>query len=457
MTSEQKRFIDTLKYMRGFGGHHESESLPNSLPRIGNTPQKCSYKLYAEQLSGTSFTTPRSHNKRSWVYRILPACVHGRLVPAKEGKRIVADFNTMNINPNQTRWKPFKLPSSPTDFVQGLSTLMGSGSAETKTGLAIHIYAFNRSMGTRVFCNSDGDFLIVPQLNTLHIKTEFGELHVRPVEVCVVPRGMRFQVSSVDGRPARGYICEVFSGHFQLPELGPIGSNGLANAKDFEYPVAKFEDISAKYTLVQKFLGRIFHGTINHSPFNVVAWSGNYLPFKYDMRKFCAVNSVTYDHLDPSIFTVLTVPTNEPGVAALDFVVFPPRWIVQEHTFRPPYFHRNCMSEFMGNICGRYEAKPNGFLPGAASLHSIMMGHGPDQETYERHSDTSTPQEPVHTPNDYAFMFESTYFFRLTPWAEQQAQDPDYQACWRGLQKEFAPENPSSAIEPSSNPPPESS
>lgn len=352
----------------------------------------------------------------------------------------MANFNNMLINPNQLRWKPYPIPVEPTDFVQGLSTLAGCGSAESKTGMAIHIYAFNKGMGNRVMCNADGDFLIVPQLNVLHVKTEFGELNVKPVEICIVPRGVRFQVSSVDGGPARGYICEPFDGHFQLPELGPIGSNGLANAKDFKYPVAKFENISAEYTLVQKFLGQLFHGAMDHSPFDVVAYSGNYLPCKYDMHKFCAVNSVTYDHLDPSIFTVLTVPTNEPGVACLDFVVFPPRWAVQENTFRPPYYHRNCMSEFMGNICGRYEAKPDGFLPGGGSLHSIMMGHGPDAKTYNKHSDAkkSNTHTAQRMPDDaYSFMFETTYFLRLTPWASQAPQDTEYYQCWEGLEKEF--------------------
>lgn len=436
--AEIKEFKDDLKYLSGFDSHHESEALPGALPELGNTPQKCPYKLYAEQISGSSFTTPRHLNQRSWLYRILPSCLHKPLKPSQEGKRLVADFANMIIDPNQLRWKPYPIPEEPTDFVQGLSTLAGSGSAESKTGIAIHIYAFNRDMGNRVMCNSDGDFLIVPELNTLYVKTEFGDLYVKPVEICIIPRGVKFQVSSVDGGAARGYICEPFNGHFNLPELGPIGTNGLANAKDFKYPVAKYEDIKAEYVLVQKFLGKLFTGALNHSPFDVVAYSGNYVPYKYDMHKYCVINSVSYDHIDPSIFTVLTVPTNEVGVAAVDFVVFPPRWAVQTKTFRPPYYHRNCMSEFMGNICGKYEAKPDGFLPGGGSLHSIMMGHGPDAKTYNAASDTSKPQEPHRMPDEaFSFMFESTYFLRLTPWAQEVPRDGNYHACWEDLPKEF--------------------
>jgi len=438
-------------YINGFGVEHESEAKPGALPRGSNTPQKCPFGLIAEQLSGTSFTTPRVGNQRSWLYRIAPSCKHAPFQPMETGEtkgssalraphHCQTDFSGSNavIVPNQIRWKPFPMPSSSdadVDFVEGLRTLAGSGSPDLKTGLAIHIYACNKSMGDKCFINSDGDFLFVPQEGAITLRTEFGFLHVPPRHIAVVQRGIKFSVD-IDG-PSRGYILEVFNGHFRLPELGPIGANGLANPRDFESPVAAYEDRKCSFVVVQKFLGKFFSTTLEHSPFDVVAWFGNYVPYRYDLDKFCAVNSVTYDHMDPSIFTVLTCPTTEAGVACADFVIFPPRWLVQESTFRPPYYHRNCMSEFMGNICGRYEAKPEGFLPGGGSLHSCMVGHGPDAATYNKAS--TGDLQPIRLPDDsLAFMFESAYIFKLTEWGSKAPQDVDYNKCWDDIPREFS-------------------
>jgi homogentisate 1,2-dioxygenase len=276
-------------------------------------------------------------------------------------------------------------------------------------------------------------------------RNKFTFSQVAPTEIVVIPRGIKFQINAANSGPARGYICECFSGHFRLPDLGPIGANGLANVQDFKYPVADYEDSRETHVMLQKFLGKLFSAAVPHSPFDVVAWSGNYLPFKYSLKQFCAVNSVTFDHLDPSIFTVLTIPTSEPGVAALDFVVFPPRWAVQESTFRPPYYHKNCMSEFMGNIAGAYDAKPTGFSPGSASLHSIMVGHGPDANTYKAASDSKNAhfQGPVKMPEgSWSFMFETTYFLRLTQFAKEFQTDDKYHECWAGLPREFDPTRP---------------
>lgn len=316
--------------------------------------------------------------------------------------------------------------------------MAGAGSAESKSGLAIHVFVANKSMGKRVLCNSDGDMLIVPQLNALVVRTEMGVLEVPVGHICVVPRMLKFTVDLQNEGPARGWVCEVFNGHFTLPDLGPIGANGLANARDFEYPTAAFEDKEGDYELVQKFLGKLFHTKLTHSPFDVVAWHGNYLPYRYNLDAFVAINSVTVDHMDPSIFTVLTCPTNETGVACADFVIFPPRWAVQDKTFRPPYFHRNCMSEFMGNIRGQYDAKPGGaFCPGSSSLHSVGIGHGPSAAAYDVCSKNKL--EPHYMESQMAFMFESTYVLRLTKFAvgKTGGREKDYHKCWDGLEREF--------------------
>ena len=378
---------DPYAYQNGFGNTISSEALPNSLPIGQNSPQKSNHGLYAEQLSGTSFTTPRTKNLNTWMYRIRPSVVHE---PFK--KKLYPNIERSYLNsaatPNQLRWKPFDIPKSKDrqqDFVDGLVSIAGAGDPALKVGLAIYVYTANTSMKDRCFCNSDGDFLIVPQQGPLNIQTEFGFIRVSPGEICVIPRGVKYSVFLVDGK-ARGYICEVFNGHFTLPELGPIGANGLAHPRDFQYPVAYYDNLEKDFKIVNKFQGELFEAISHHSPFDVVAFHGNYLPFKYDLSKFNTMNTVSYDHPDPSIYTVLTCPTNEPGVAAVDFVIFPPRWSVAENTFRPPYFHRNCMSEYMGLIKGVYEAKISGFQPGGGSLHSVMTPHGPDAATFEEWS-----------------------------------------------------------------------
>ncbi|MES1910251.1 MAG: hypothetical protein MHM6MM_002880 [Cercozoa sp. M6MM] len=344
------------------------------------------------------------------------------------------------LKPNRMRWNPLPLDADNKDFVEGLVTYCGAGTPEMKSGLAVHMYTCSRSMQRRAFCNSDGEMLIVPQEGTLLLKTELGLLRVPPGHICVIPRGVRFLVQlTEEGKAVRGYICEIFQSSFILPDLGPIGSNGLANPRDFETPVAWYEIEDAEWQLVQKFGGSLFEAALDHSPFDVVAWHGNYVPYRYDLARFCAINSVTFDHLDPCTFVVLTAPSGEPGVAVCDFVIFPPRYMVQEHTFRPPYFHRNCMSEFMGNIRGVYEAKLEGFLPGGATLHSIMAAHGPDAECTEAAMEAELV--PVKSdPNALAFMFESTFLLRMTKFAlESGLVQENYTDCWQGLQRHFVP------------------
>lgn len=431
---------DPFKYLTGFGGEHESEAIPGTLPKGQINPQRCAHDLFAEQLSGTSFTTPRVFNQRSWLYRIKPTCAHKPFKLSKQNPRLQSEFGKAIVNPNQIRWKPFPLPADGqrVNFVEGLSTVAGSGGPELKSGLAIHVYAANQSMDkeNKAFVNSDGDFLIVPQLGAITLRTEFGYLHVPPNSIAVVQRGVTFQVNFTEP-VVRGYVLEVFNNHFRLPDLGPIGANGLANPRDFKYPVASYEDKKETHTIQQKFLGQLFEAEHPSSPFDVVAWFGNYAPYKYNLADFVPAGAVRVDHMDPSIFTVLTCPSSEPGVAVADFVIFPPRWAVQEHTFRPPYYHRNCMSEFMGNIIGRYEAKPDGFMPGGGSLHSIMIGHGPDAATFNKLS--TDELKAVRMPDDsMSFMFESTYVFKLTEWADSiQLKDENYYKCWEGLGSKF--------------------
>jgi homogentisate 1,2-dioxygenase len=422
-------------YQSGFGSEFASEALPGALPQGQNSPQRVAYGLYAEQFSGTAFTAPRHANRRSWLYRLRPALTHGEFRPLAPGLLRSAPFDEEPPPPTPLRWDPLPLPSAPTDFIDGLVTLAGNGDVALQCGLGIHLYAANRSMDTRFFYDADGELLIVPQQGALRLATEFGLLAVQPGEIALIPRGTRFQVALANGA-ARGYVGENYGAALRLPELGPIGANGLANARDFLAPVAAFEDREGAFELVAKFAGRLWSAPIDHSPLDVVAWHGNHVPYKYDLARFNAVNSVSFDHPDPSIFTVLTSPSDTPGTANVDFVIFPPRWTVAEHTFRPPWFHRNAMSEFMGLIDGVYDAKAEGFAPGGASLHNCMSGHGPDAATFAQASRAALAPRKIEAT--LAFMFESRYVIRPTRFALQTpALQADYLACWQGLTKHF--------------------
>ena len=428
-----------LVYQSGFGNEFATEALDGALPVGRNSPRQCAYGLYAEQLSGTAFTAPRSHNRRSWLYRIRPAAVHRPFTPLPQ-TRIVGDFGLVPATPpNQLRWDPLPMPAAPTDFIDGIVTMAGNGSAAAMQGCAIHVYAANTSMTGRYFYSADGELLIVPQEGRLLLATELGRLEIEPREIAVIPRGMRFSVDLLDGE-ARGYICENFGALYRLPDLGPIGSNGLANPRDFLTPIASYEALEGDFELVAKFNGQLWRAAIDHSPLDVVAWHGNYAPFKYDLRRFNAIGSISFDHPDPSIFLVLQSISDTPGVDSIDFVIFPPRWLAAEDTFRPPWFHRNVASEFMGLIHGSYDAKEGGFLPGGASLHNCMSGHGPDAGTFERasHADTSKPSK---VDNTMAFMFETPVIIRPTAYALETAQlQANYFECWQGLKSRFNPE-----------------
>jgi homogentisate 1,2-dioxygenase len=425
-----------LRYLSGFGSELATQALDGALPVGRNSPQRAPHGLYAEQLSGTAFTAPRHANRRAWLYRIRPAVLHGRFTPFEQPALATAPFAAADTSPIQLRWDPFPIPDAPTDFVDGLLTIAGNGNATLQAGMGVHVYACNRSMRDRFFYDADGELLIVPQEGELRVATELGVLDVAPGEIVVVPRGVRFTIALAGDR-ARGYVCENYGAGFRLPELGPIGANGLANARDFLYPVAAYDEREGDFALIAKFGGKLWRAPIDHSPLDVVAWHGNYAPYKYDLARFNAVNTVTYDHPDPSIFTVLTSPSDTPGTANVDFVIFPPRWMVAEATFRPPWFHRNVMSEYMGLIRGVYDAKAEGFVPGGGSLHNAMSGHGPDAATFERASNAElVPQKLADT---LAFMFESRYVIQPTERALAAPQlQADYASCWQGLRKHFA-------------------
>ncbi|MBN8714173.1 MAG: homogentisate 1,2-dioxygenase [Xanthomonadales bacterium] len=432
--------MDKLDYQSGFGNEFASEALPGALPAGQNSPQRGAYGLYTEQLSGTAFTAPRHIGRRSWLYRIRPAAVHGPFTPCAHAS-FHNRFDDAPATPNPLRWDPLPIAGAPTDFIDGLVTLAGNGGPGEQAGVGIHLFTANRSMQHRFFYNADAEMLVVPQQGRLRLATELGVLEVEPQEIAVIPRGVRFRVELPDGS-ARGYLGENFGALLRLPELGPIGSNGLANARDFLTPVAAYEDRDGEFELVAKFQGALWRASMDHSPLDVVAWHGSYAPYKYDLRRFNTIGSISYDHPDPCIFTVLTSASDTPGTANMDFAIFPPRWLVAQHTFRPPWFHRNVASEFMGLIAGQYDAKAEGFVPGGASLHNCMTAHGPDAATYAKAS-TADLTQPDVIADTMAFMFETRRVIRPTRQALELPQlQQDYADCWQGLARHFDPGRP---------------
>ncbi len=418
-----------IQYMSGFGNEFATEAIAGALPQGQNSPQQTPFGLYAEQLSGTAFTAPRHQNLRSWQYRLRPSAEHSPYTLLGCGNIRTAPCDEAHASPNRLRWNPLALPTQPTDFLDGLFTIATTGDASAERGMATHIYAANTSM-KRCFYNADGELLILPELGELILKTEFGIIAIKPGDVAVIPRGIKFRVEC-DGN-VRGYVCENYGQPFRLPDLGPIGANGLANARDFFTPVAWFEDVKDETEIIAKFGGNLWLCRTKGSPLNVVAWHGNYAPYKYDLARFNVINTVSFDHIDPSIFTVLTSPSDLAGTANVDFVIFPPRWMVAEHTFRPPWFHRNAMSEYMGLIHGQYDAKASGFLPGGGSLHNRFSAHGPDAAVYRKA--TTDALNPHYLANTLAFMFESRTVLQPTAFAMASvALQADYDSVWDGF------------------------
>ena len=425
------------KYMPGFGNDFESEALPGALPQGQNSPQKCAYGLYAEQLSGSPFTAPRGTNERSWLYRIRPSVRHTgpfRRIDLPLWRTAPA-IDDHELPLGQYRWGPVPIPKEPLTFLSGMRTMTTAGDVNTQAGMAAGVFLVTRSMQDEYFFNADGELLVLPQQGSLCFFTEFGRITVGPGELCVIPRGMKFKVELVDG-PARGYCCENYGAKFTLPDRGPIGANCLANPRDFKTPVAAFEDKEKPATLTVKWCGRFHETKLGHSPLDVVAWHGNYAPYKYNLKHYSPVGAILFDHPDPSIFTVLTAPSETAGTANIDFVIFPERWLVAEHSFRPPWYHMNIMSEFMGLIYGVYDAKPEGFVPGGISLHNCMLPHGPDAQAFEHASNVEL--KPVKLTGTMAFMFETRFPQHVTRYAaELSTLQKDYADCWTGLEKKF--------------------
>ena len=426
-----------LAYMPGFGNSFSTEAVEGALPIGRNSPQRAPLGLYAEQFSGTAFTAPRGQNRRSWFYRIRPSVSHTRNFKTMDARliRTAPCRDESDIPLSQLRWRPIDIPEEPCNFLSALRTIATCGDAAVHTGMAAHVYVANQSMGNRYLSNADGEMLIVPQHGALDLFTECGKLQVGPGDIAIIPRGMKFKVD-LRGDTARGYICENYGASLTLPERGPIGANALANERDFLSPVAAFEDIDAPSRLYLKAFGRIHVAELDHSPLDVVAWHGNLAPVKYDLRRFCPVGALLYDHPDPSIYTVLTSLSETPGTANMDFVIFPERWLVTENTFRPPWYHVNLMSEFMGLVYGVYDAKPTGFVPGAMSLHNSMLPHGPDVESFEKAS--SRELVPEKLAGTLAFMFESRFMLNPTAYASGlELLDESYPECWTPLERHF--------------------
>ncbi|MEM8922089.1 MAG: homogentisate 1,2-dioxygenase [Actinomycetota bacterium] len=426
--------IDPVDHLFGFGNEHATEAEPGVLPVGRNSPQRVAHDLYTEQLSGTAFTAPRAENARSWLYRVRPSVRHiTGLTEIDAGLVRTGPDRNRSAPVAQLRWSPLPMEEGRgRTWLDGLRTVAVSGDAHLHLGGATHVYVADTSMTDEVFVDADGELLLVPEVGGLRLVTEMGVLVVEPSELAVIPRGVKFRVELVDG-PARGYVGENYGPALRLPEAGPIGLNAMAMPRDFRYPVAAYEP-DHPTRLVFKHDGRLFDTRLEHTPLDVVAWHGNYAPYAYDLRRYCPIGPVLFDHPDPSIWTVLTSPSGTPGVANIDVVVFRERWLVAEDTFRPPWFHSNVMSEFMGLIDGVYDAKPDGFVPGGMSIHNGFLPHGPDNQAFERASNaelTPTRMEP-----SLAFMLESRLAWTPTRWAAELPQrQADYAAHWNKLDR----------------------
>jgi homogentisate 1,2-dioxygenase len=426
--------INHSAYTPGFGNHVSTEAVPGALPIGRNSPQKPAYGLYAEQLSGTAFTAPRHENRRSWLYRLRPSAEHPPFTRYEGAPRFAPGTIDGLLAPNRLRWDPMAdIPN--VDLIDSMTTMLATRDPADLEGVAFHLYAADRDMEHRAFVDADGELLFVPQEGRLSLLTEFGRIDIAPGQIALVPRGVRFRALLPDGK-ARGYALENHGSLFRLPDLGPIGANGLANPRDFETPHARFEDRDEPFEVIQKFLGSLWRTELHHSPLDVVAWHGNFAPWRYDLSRFNTINTVSFDHPDPSIFTVLTSPSDVAGRANADFVIFPPRWMVAEDTFRPPWFHRNIMSEAMGLITGAYDAKAEGFQPGGLSLHNLLSGHGPDKASWDAASNADL--KPHKIGGTMAFMLESCWPYRPTRFALDHAQ-PDYDECWADFPKAVLP------------------
>ncbi|KAH7114315.1 homogentisate 1,2-dioxygenase-like protein [Dendryphion nanum] len=433
---------DPYEYQSGFGNSFESEAVPGTIPKGQNSPRCVRFGLYAEQMTATAFVAPRHLNKKAWLYRARPAVAHQGFTDLPDNPDTESNFLPINprvhLSPTQLAWLPFDIPTDgEIDFVSGLKTIAGSGDPTLREGLSISTFLANASMNKRAAVNSDGDMLIVPQQGALDIQTEFGMLFVQPGEIAVIQRGQRYKVNLPDG-PTRGYILEIWGSNFQLPELGPLGANGLANSRDFLHPVAKYEIEVAPWEIIYQLGGKFFKSKQNHSPFDVVAWHGNYVPYKYDLTKFVNVGSISVDHIDPSIFCVLTAPSRDPSAPLADFLIFSPRWDVASHTYRPPYYHRNAASELMGLIYGEYAGRSDEFQPGGVSFECGFVPHGVAYEEFKAASAAPPPEMQI-SKGAVAFMMESSRPFTITDWAWNSEKKHEHEPkMWDDLVDNFS-------------------
>jgi homogentisate 1,2-dioxygenase len=421
-----------FRYQSGFGNEFASEAVPGALPVGQNSPQRPPLGLYSELISGTTFTAPRAYNRRSYVFRARPSTNPVPFEPLDSGS-----FKTPPLEippyPGALRWGPFEQVDLPKDFIEGLTTVCGNGSPQSQTGMAVHVYCANLSMTARAFSSADGEMLIIPQKGALRITTELGVIAAAPGEFVLLPKGLKFRVDLPDGT-ARGFVCENFGRPFVLPELGLMGSHGNANAIDFQVPVAAFEDGDRPTQIIHKYCGALWSAHLPHSPFDVVAWRGNYYPCKYDMRCFNTMGSLSWDHPDPAIFCALTSPSDEVMGANVDLLILPPRWVVADHSFRPPGFHRSAAAEFLGLIEGSHESRASGFPPGSMSLHNNWTAHGPDVGTVE--AAQAADLKPQKIEDTLVFMLETRFPFQHSAAAMRAPnRQLDCAQGWAGFQR----------------------
>jgi homogentisate 1,2-dioxygenase len=428
--------------LEGFGAPLQSEALPGALPLHQNSPRHAPYGLYPEQLSGTAFGLPRHKNLRTWLYRIRPSAQQSPFRPLRH-ETFTTAFTSEPVEPNLFGWRPCPIPSAGQDFVDGIVTLGGAGDGHSRRGYALHWFTANRSMDNRAFCNADGDFLLVPQLGELTLVTELGVLEVGTGQIALLPRGLRYSVV-LRSPAARGFIAEVYGRHFELPERGVIGANGLADARHFRTSTAWFEDrLELGYRITSKLGGVLYDAQQDYSPYDVVAWHGNYVPYVYDLAAFVPVSNVRVDHPDPSIYSVVSCPLDETGSNLLDLIVFPPRWDPTEHTFRPPFFHRNATMEW--NAVVRSDSSDGAlFESGVSFLTPPMTPHGVTSAAVERafRLDEATAAVP-HRSSDQSLwiQFESSLPLQLSPLAREPSRAIlDWPTVWGAYRNHFRPQ-----------------
>lgn len=432
-----------------------SEAVSGAVPAVNNSPQKPPLGLRTERISGGSFVAPRELSYQTWLYRLRASIAHSdwarlRVSGADEGYGPPSPVRPANVTPNSRLWGGFPAPAAGSHWANGQQLLGRNGDPQAKEGMALWVFSVTASMPPRqAFASLDGEALVIPQSGALDIQTELGRLVVRQNEIAVIPRNVRYRVCLPEGKPCRGYVCELYQGHFRLPDLGVIGSTGLANVRDFQVPKA-FVDATVhshlgttqapgpgaptgvddgEWSIVARLVGNLWHCTQAHTPFDVVGWHGTCYPFKYDLARFCALGNLVFDEHDPSLFVVLTARHHgaEPTTAVVDFAVIPPRWMAARDTNWLPYFHRNTMQEFFGPIVALQDGahplnatgETNRFAPFGAGLNGCMSTHGPSERDFQaaRARDTTTPAFVGGDEGVTIFLVETERPLLLSDWA----------------------------------------